>query len=186
MMENEVRTSIKKVYGMLWDVLALYEKTDCYNIIPEGEKAVDILEFMGEKLLVVRKTIDTLFLGEEEVKKKLTQIADETEYFVKSCERPGVVMRWKKINPQILFFDFAFDLLETCPEMYREISLGLTNLKLNCYPDKTLLEARRKYFKASKKKMEEENLEYTEDRVFQNELLRTLTLVFKRDFMDVP
>ena len=31
MVEKEVRTSIKTVYGMLWDVLALYEKTDCYN-----------------------------------------------------------------------------------------------------------------------------------------------------------
>lgn len=31
MMQNEIRTSIKTVYGMLWDVLALYEKTDCYN-----------------------------------------------------------------------------------------------------------------------------------------------------------
>lgn len=51
MMVNEIKTSIKTVYGMLWDVLALYEKIDCYN------------------------------------------------------ELPGVVKRWRRINPQILFFE---------------------------------------------------------------------------------
>lgn len=185
MMRNEIRTSIKTVYGMLWDVLALYEKTDSYNKIPEGEKEVDIWDYMGDKLLEVRKTIDMLLLGEEDIKRKLTQIVDETERFVRICERPGVVKRWKRINPQILFFDCAFDLMEECPEMYQEISCGLTDLKLACYPDETLLAARKRYFAAAKKRIEEGNLQYTEDRVFQDELLRTLTLVFENDFQDI-
>lgn len=52
MMQNEIRTSIKTVYGMLWDVLALYEKTDCYNKVPEREIGTDIWVFMGDKLLM--------------------------------------------------------------------------------------------------------------------------------------
>ena len=38
MMAKEVRESIKTIYGMLWEILALYEKTDCYNKVPENEK----------------------------------------------------------------------------------------------------------------------------------------------------
>ena len=53
MMANEIRTSMKTVYGMLWEVLALYEKTDCYNKVPEGEKEADIWDYMGNKLLDV-------------------------------------------------------------------------------------------------------------------------------------
>ena len=68
--------------------------------------------------------------------------------------------------------------------MYKEISRGLTDLKLACYPDETLIEARNRYFTAAKKKIEDGNLKYTEDRVFQNELLRTLTLVFENDFKE--
>ena len=37
MMANEIRTSIQTVYRSFWDVLALYEKTGCYNKLPEGE-----------------------------------------------------------------------------------------------------------------------------------------------------
>ena len=48
MITDETRTSIKKIYGMLWDVLALYEKTERYNRIPENEKEteLDIWDFM--------------------------------------------------------------------------------------------------------------------------------------------
>lgn len=184
MVANEIRTSMKTVYGMLWEVLALYEKTDCYNKVPEGEKEADIWDYMGGKLLDVRKTIDTLFLGEEKLREKLNYIVDETERFVRSYERPGVVKRWRQINSQMLFFDRAFDLMETCPDMYKKISWGLSELKLDCYPDETLIEARKRYFAEAKQKIEDGNLQYTEDRVFQNELLRTLTLVFEHDFKD--
>ena len=40
MMTNEIRTSIKNVYGMLWEVLAPYEKQSTINTV--------IKEFNGE------------------------------------------------------------------------------------------------------------------------------------------
>lgn len=48
-MENEIRMSIKKIYGMLWDILALYEKTEMYNSIPKCEMASenDIWDYMN-------------------------------------------------------------------------------------------------------------------------------------------
>lgn len=126
-MQKENNSSIKTVYGMLWDVLALYEKTDCYNQVLEGAKEVDIWDYLTDKLLEVRKTIDMLFLGEKDMQAKLIRITDETEEIVRSYERPGVVTRWKRINPRILFFECAFDLMEECLEMYQQISWGLTS-----------------------------------------------------------
>ena len=71
-MDNEIRTAIKKIYGMLWDVLSLYEKTERYNSIPKDEKITekDIWDFIGDKLLLVRKEVDTEFLGNEELNNK--------------------------------------------------------------------------------------------------------------------
>lgn len=151
-------------------------------VVTNEVAGVDIWDYMGNKLLDVRKKIDMLFLGENLMKEKLTRIVDETEQFVRSCERPGVVKRWKKMNPDIIFFDCAFELLENNPDMYKEISLGLTDLHLACYPDDALVEKRNKYFAEAKRKIENGNFQYSEDRVFQNELLRTLTLVFENDF----
>lgn len=184
MMANEIRTSIKTVYGMLWEVLALYEKTECYNEVPKGAEEDDIWDFMGNKLLEVRKAINCLFLGEEKLSAKLLQIVDETERFVRSYEQPGVVTRWKRINPRILFFDCAFELMEECPDLYCEMSWGLSELKLACYPDETLAEARKRYFAEARKKIEDGNFRYSDERVFQDELQRTLTLVFENDFKE--
>lgn len=39
-----------------------------------------------------------------------------------------------------------------------------------------------KYFSEIQKKNEDGNLRYSEERIFQNELLRTLALVFEEDF----
>jgi len=186
MITDETRTSIKKIYGMLWDVLALYEKTERYNRIPENEKEteLDIWDFMGDKLLDVRKETATAFLGNGELCNKMEQVIDETEHFIRSYEVPGVVKRWKRINPKILYFDCAFDLMEECHESYKEISRGLTDMKFACYPDKELIENRKKYFAEINQKNEESNLKYNETRIFQNELLNTLTLVFQNDFKE--
>lgn len=184
MMAKEIRESIKTIYGMLWEILALYEKTDCYNKVPENEKEKDIWDYLGDKLMSVRKNIDMLFLGQEEPAQRLREIVDETEAFVRRYERPGVVKRWKRINPQILFFECSFEIMEKFPEVYKEISWGLSILKLACYPDENLIAARKKYFAEANRKIEEGNLQYTEERVFQNELLRTLTLVFEHDFKE--
>lgn len=62
MMENDIRKSVKTVYGMLWTVLALYERTECYNVVPENETEDDIWKYMGDKLeQVIRRKIDTEF-----------------------------------------------------------------------------------------------------------------------------
>ena len=186
MIISETRTSIKKIYGMLWDVLALYERTEMYNKLPEDEEKteLDIWDFMGDKLLAVRKEAMIAFLGKEELCSKMEQVIDETEHFIRSYELPGVVKRWKRINPKILYFDCAFDLMEECPESYKEISRGLTDMKFACYPDKELIENRKKYFAEINQKNEESNLKYSETRIFQNELLNTLTLVFQNDFKE--
>lgn len=183
-MREEIRTSIKTVYGMFWDVLALYEKTSAYNKLPDEEmdKEIDIWDYMGEKLLDIRKKIDVLFLGETEVKEKLIQIVDETEEFVRKYEIPGVVTRWKKINPNIQYFDCAFNLKKMYPKKYSEIAMGLTNLRFACCPDEKQMEEREKYLLEIQRKNEDGNLRYSEERIFQNELLRTLTLVFEEDF----
>ena len=142
---------------MLWDILALYEKTEMYNKLPKNEKETEsgIWNFMEDKLLDVRKETATAFLGNGELCNKMEHVIDETEQFVRSYEMPGVVKRWKSINPKIINFDCAFDLMEECPESYKEISRGLTDLRLACYPDEELIENRKNYFAEIKQKNEE-------------------------------
>ena len=57
-------------------------------------------------------------------------------------------------------------------------------MELSCYPDEELEKAREEYFENLEEQMEEHNLRYSEERVFQDEVQRTLLLVFEEDFKE--
>ncbi len=183
MKKNEIGTFIKKVYGKLWDIITLYEPTECYKVVPEGSKE-EIWNHMETELLKIRRIVNKHFLANMDIRQKLLQIVDETEYFVKSYEQPGVVMRWRQINPKILFFDCSFDIMKEDPDLYKSVCRGLTHSKFMCFPDEELINAHKDYFDKIERRNNEHNFRYTKERVFQNELNNTLIQVFEYDFKE--
>ena len=184
MNKNDITKGIKTVYGKLWEVLSLYDVTKCYNEVPKGEAEDDIWIYMGRKIEEVRKEVNSHFLGEREIREKLHNIVDETEYFVRRYERPGVVLRWKQINQKLLYFGCEFELMDEVPEIFKEIQRGLTSISVACVPDEELIQSRKEYFEAINKKSKENNLRYTEEQIFNQELQNTLTLIFENDFSE--
>lgn len=59
---------------------------------------------------------------------------------------------------------------------------GLTAFHLRLYPDEKLIKQRNAYFAEIRKKNDENNLRYSEERIFQNEMICTLRAVFEHDF----
>jgi hypothetical protein len=115
MRREEISWTIKTVFSELYKIMGSFEETECYNYVP-SDKSKDIWKYMEKKILVAHGMVDSLLLGEKEVAEKLYTIIDEAEYFLKRYERPGAVLRWKQINPKLLYFDYAFDLMEELDE----------------------------------------------------------------------
>lgn len=183
MKDKEIRKGIKKVYRKLRNLLSLYVETGCYNKLSNREQSEeDIKDFMDGKIKEIRGQMNILFSENHEIREKLEQVISETEYFIKQYERPGVVVRWKQMNPKLLYFECAFELMETCPKQYLQMRRGVTEVHLACYPDDELLMERNDYFNRIKEKCKQAGVEYSEDEVFQAELLHTLALVFVEDF----
>lgn len=173
---------VKAVFGMLYDILALYETSDCYNYIPGTDDMDGAWEYFEVLIGNVRKKLTADLLGNRDSAEyqKLEQIINETEVFIKSFSRPGVVMRWRKINPQINFFDCVFDLID---ELGMEKMQALKREgRFAFFPSAYAIKARDMYFAEKAVQNDEGNLQYTETRLFQNELLQTLAMVFENDF----
>lgn len=182
MRREEISWAIKTVFSELYKIMGIYEETERYNYVP-GDKSKDIWKYMNKKMIMARGMVDSLLLGEKEVSEKLYTVIDEAEYFVKRYERPGTVLRWKQINPKLLYFDCAFDLMEELDkEKYLSMQRGLSNVHLSLYPDEQIIKERKDYFEEIGRKNEDYNLRYSEDRIFQNEMLNTLKIVFENDF----
>ena len=173
---------IKEVFGLLWDILSLYEASDCFNYLPGTKTSEGAWERFEGLITNVRKQANSFFLGERESEeyRKLNTIIDETEMFVKCFEQPGVAQRWREINPRMNYYDCAFELMgEAGPKTFVETA----NKGMLAYiPTKEDVTDRQRYFAALRHKNETDNLRYSETRMFQNELLETLTKVFEHDF----
>lgn len=173
--------TVREIFGMLYDVLALYEASDCYNRIPGTNDTDGAWEYFEGLIEGVRKKLTADFLGkrDSEEHRKLERIIGETEVFVKSYSVPGVVERWRVINPQINFFDCVFDLID---ELGMETARALNRAgMLAFFPSEYVIKARDMYFAEKAVRNVEGNLRYTETRLFQNELLQTLAMVFEND-----
>ena len=173
---------VKTVFGMLYDILALYETSDSFNCIPGTDDTDGAWRHFEGLIGDVRKklTADCLGKRDSDTYQKLERIIDETEVFVKSYSVPGVVKRWRAINPQINFFDCVFDIID---ELGMETARALNRAgRLAYFPSDFAIKARDMYFAEKAVQNVEGNLRYTETRLFQNELLQTLAMVFEKDF----
>ena len=54
---------IKEVFELLWDILSLYEESDCYNCLPGTKDNEGAWEYFDGLILNVRKKANSLFLG---------------------------------------------------------------------------------------------------------------------------
>lgn len=166
--------SVKAIFDMLHDILAQYEASDRYNQIPGEEDSDEPCEYFKDLIENARKKLTSDYLGksDSEEHQKLDRIIGETEEFVTSYEMPGVVTRWREINPRLNHFDCAFELIEevgmeTAEELYRK---GM----LEFLPSEEDIEARKEYFG---------RVERADDAgVYQEELLKTLEMVFESEF----
>lgn len=190
MKKKEIRSAVKTVYQELWDLLSLNVETEHFFKLPKGVEPVENSEedegwnYACKKINEIEGHVSVLFFGEEKIIRSLNRIVEEVKYFIKNYEVPGVVTRWKRMNPRLVYFDCAFEVMETCPEAYLEMRRGLTDTRLSCYPDAELIEKRNAYFARAKEKCERDVIKYSQEQVFQEEILHTLTLLFEGAFQE--
>lgn len=174
--------ALRQIHDRLQGLLGEYTATNCFNDVPEGASDPDGLAYALRRLGEIRAEAAPLARCPE-VTERLERILDETEFFLRQYEQPGVVTRWRKLNPHIEFFDCAFDILEDEPELFEQIRTGQTSpIDLACYPAPEELEERARYFAAVEQRFVQEGRAYSDDAAFQDELCQTLDLVFSWDF----
>ncbi len=175
---------IKWFYAKMLDFICMLESSEHYNYIPETHE--DGWKYFESYLLEIRKRIKIEFLGEDEIQKKLENITDELEMFFKSFSIPGVSQRWRDINPNINYFDTVYDFINENADMYNKIIKGeMLGCSFAVIPTPKDIMNRNKYFLQINEKNKKNNFQYTQDRIFQDECVRTLELVYKNDFPEL-
>lgn len=182
MKERTKQLGIGLVYEQLRQFLCEYKETERFNQAPPDAPETCPVAYTSRRLLEIWWTACTLLQGERELLEKMERILAETVYFTREYEQPGVVRRWKQLNPNLLFFEAAFDFMEESPELYEQMRMGLLPIRPACLPDQSWCRRRDAYFAAARGRLSREGRRWSRDLVFQEELCRTLDLVFRKDF----
>ena len=183
---------IKEVYKMLYEILYEIEESCNYNYVPDlGNQDIDAFTYYEKRVDAIRTFVNTRFIDKREVREKLIRIVEETELFIKSYSIPGVVKRWKNINRHITYFDAVYDICAENYELYKAVynrEVGIDDLilfRFEFLPTERDFKERGAYFSGIVQKVENGNLQYSYEKIFRNELLRTLEKVFEHDFPDL-
>jgi hypothetical protein len=176
-----IQQDVKEIYEMFYELFAIYDVSECFNHLPNKTKDEEDISLYYMKLVDdIEKSINTKYLFlPDEIKVILIKILKETRIFVSSYSVPGVVDSWIEINPQIKYFDPVFDIIESDPDVYNRIKTGQSFVNFRFIPTEDDIEQRKLYFEKVNEENEKCNFRYSEERMFQNELLETLTAVFK-------
>lgn len=174
---------VKKIYSKMNEIASQIMISDHYNFIP-GTKE-DGKEYFEEKIYNIGKEIDNKFLGQITISEKLYKILGELETFVKSYSIPGVVERWRILNPYINNFDVVYDLIKDEPDLYNSIKNHEYSIHFSFYPTLEDIQKKEIYFKKIDEEDRKNNHQYGYSRIFQNEVINTLKTVMLNDFPEL-
>lgn len=173
------KEKIREIVAMIDGVLRQLDKSTQYNYLPDGS-GKDGWKYYDDSLEGIEHKLVALLFGEEVVESRLKNLIEETRIFVRSFSRPGVVQRWSELSPEITYFDCVYDFLEEDYDTY-ESAKELFAFQ----PTEAQVKARRKYFYDMYEKNMKNNTQYSEDRLFQEEVLRTFGKVVRHDFPEL-
>lgn len=174
---------LKEIYSMMNEIVYKIVPSDHYNFIPQTTH--DGKEYFEEEIYKIKKEIDNKFLDKISISNKLNNILRELEIFVKSYSIPGVVERWKSLNPNLNYFDVVYDLIKDELDLYNSVKNQEYSISFSFYPTPENIQKREMYFKNIEDEDRKNNHQYTYSRIFQNEVINTLKIVMHNDFPEL-
>lgn len=178
-LENKIKVlDIQEIIRFLMlELLSMTEQSYHYNISPNNE---DAFIYYDRKVEEIENLIySNKNLSKEDSNFYISLLGDINKY-IKSYEIPGVSKKWREINPNLNYYDVAYDIMNDDPALYRKIVNKEMKVNLSIYPTNYDNEMRSYYFNDLEhdSKINKWNKSYT--RFFQDELKKTLQLLFYR------
>lgn len=180
--ETKETDELKVIYRMMQKIILEYEISCAYNYRP-GTQMEDGFEYYDLELENIRSEIYVRFMSNEDYRNRLCKILGELEEFVKSYSIPGTNSRWLEISPELKYFDCVYQFIEETPDIFDKIENSVIHFSF--IPTQKEIKERNEYFAKIIKESYQKNLKYSEERIFQNQLVESLEQIFIHDFPEI-
>ena len=174
--DNFAEKCVKAVYSSLIKLISEYSLSDCFNRTPDDS---DALLYYRRKVDRIESMVKQIH-GHDALVDDLLSLVKDIKRMICTCDFPGVPKLWYVINPNLRFYTVGFAIISEAPEFYHKLKNGGTCFTLEYYPEESELEQCYEYFSELYKENEENNFHYNSSDFFQEELIKTIKLLFEK------
>lgn len=174
--DNFAEKCVSAVYSALIKLLSEYSASDCFNRAPDDSDALLYYRRKVDKIEAMIKQIH----GHDALVDDLLSITHDVKRKICTCDFPGVPKLWYFINPNLRFYTAGFTIIAESPDFYQKLKNGKTGFFLDYYPEESEMQECYEYFSKLYKESEENNFHYNSNDFFQQELINTIKLLFKK------
>lgn len=176
---------IKEVLSPLLDIIFLYKESSFYNYVPGTNEDCDAgWAYFEKRFQRIYRGLDQNLYISYTVYKKVYQIIEEIQQFVRSCSGvDSLAERYFEVNPNLRFYRSAFAFYdESNYEESRELYEAVRSFaRFDYEPEREDVMESRLYFAEKEKRNKECNFGYDRDDFFVLEMAYTLRLMFLKE-----
>jgi len=158
------------IAGYIYELLDIMTESDFYNL-----KLVDQSDaengYYDNRIKEIYAIIDELYICNPEMNTKWIQIMNPIRDMIHRYEFPGVYDPiWIRNNEAITYFDVAFDIANSNPELFERVKNGMTVFKFSIDIDKNMIDRRERYMLEKKREDERGNAHRSELQLLEEEM----------------
>ena len=158
------------IAGYIYELLDIMTESDFYNL-----KIVDQSDaengYYDDRINEIYSIIDELYIDNRILNEKWIRIMNPIRDLIHRHEFPGICDEiWIGANEAVTYFDVAFDIAESNPELFERVKNGRAGFRFSIEIDQDMIKRRKQYMQNKKREDELGNAHRSELQLLEEEM----------------
>ena len=170
------------IAGCIYELLDIMSESDFYNL-----KMVDQTDaengYYDDRIREIYTIIDELYIDNLVLNEKWTHILNPIKNLIHRHEFPGIYDEvWIRNNEAIVYFDVAFDIAESNPEVFELVNNGNAGVRFSIEIDQDMIKRRKQYIQNKTREDAVGNAHRSRLQLLEEELKLALKRILVNEF----
>jgi len=176
--DNVKRNEI--IGGYIYELLGIMSESDFYCLKAVEQNNTKNCDY-DTRIKEIYTMIDELYIANLEMNEKWIGIMNPIKNMICKHEFPGVCdPAWIQANEAITYFDVAYDIADSIPEVFELIKNGKTGIKFSIDIDSSMIYRRKQYLLEKKREDEFGNAHRSDVQLLEEEMKIALKRLVKK------
>lgn len=170
------------IAGCIYELIDIMTESDFYNLKIVDQSSAEN-GYYDNRIDEIYSIIDELYIDNPQINEKWISIMNPIRDMIHRGEFPGIYdEKWIKSNEAVTYFDVAYDIAESDPELFERVKNGNTAFNFSIEINQDMLERRKEYMRDIKREDELGNAHRSELQLLEEEMKKALKRILVNEF----